>query len=76
MHVALRALIHARRMTLNEVLNQDLRLAETVLPIDFPEGVRALLIDKDNRPNWRWATLEEVPVAEVDKVFGYRSSWK
>ena len=75
-HVALRALIQARKMTLNEVLNQDLRLAESVLPVDFPEGVRALLVDKDNSPNWRWSTLEDVPTDEVDKVFGYRSPWK
>lgn len=75
-HVALRALNQARKMTLGEVLNQDLRLAETVLPVDFPEGVRALLIDKDNKPAWRWPTLEDVPLAEVDKVFGYRSPWR
>ena len=43
---------------------------------DFVEGVRALLIDKDNDPHWRYATLEEVPVEEVDKVFSYRSSWQ
>ena len=61
---------------MNEVLNQDLRLAESVLPVDFPEGVRALLVDKDNSPNWRWSTLEDVPTDEVDKVFGYRSPWK
>ena len=75
--VALRALIRARSLQLNEVLDQDLWLAEGVLPMgDFTEGVRALLIDKDNAPKWRYATLEEVPAEEVDKVFAYRSSWK
>ncbi|MFT3888314.1 MAG: enoyl-CoA hydratase/isomerase family protein [Arachnia sp.] len=75
-HVALRALNNARSMTLNEVLNQDLRLAETLLPIDFPEGVRALLIDKDNAPTWRHASLEDVPADDVDRVFAYRSPWR
>ena len=71
-HVAMRALLRARSLRLNEVLAQDLRLAETVIPSgDFVEGVRALLIDKDNRPQWRHASLEDVPTAEVDRVFDY-----
>lgn len=71
-HVAMRALLRARSLRLNEVLAQDLRLAETVIPSgDFVEGVRALLIDKDNRPQWRHASLEDVPTAEVDRVFAY-----
>ena len=76
-HVTLRALIRAQRLNLGEVLDQDLRLAETVIPNgDFVEGVRALLDDKDNSPKWRWATLEEVPMEAVDAAFAYRSSWK
>ena len=75
--VTLRALINAQKMELSEVLNQDLRLAESVIPMgDFVEGVRALLVDKDNDPKWRYATLEDVPVDEVDKVFSYRSNWQ
>ena len=71
-HVALRALIRAQRLTLSEVLNQDLHLAESVIPAgDFEEGVRALLIDKDNAPTWRHASIEDVPREEVDRVFAY-----
>ncbi|SHI98379.1 enoyl-CoA hydratase [Tessaracoccus bendigoensis DSM 12906] len=76
-HVALRALIRAEKLQLSEVLDQDLRLAEGMLPMgDFAEGVRAVLIDKDNNPTWRYRTLEEVPREEVDAVFAYRSSWQ
>lgn len=76
-HVALRALIRAEKLELSEVLMQDLRLAEGLLPVgDFQEGVRALLLDKDNAPKWRHASLEEVPAEEVDKIFAYRSSWQ
>jgi enoyl-CoA hydratase/carnithine racemase len=28
---------------------------------DFAEGVRALIIDKDNRPQWRFSNLEALP---------------
>jgi enoyl-CoA hydratase len=36
---------------------------------DFKEGVRALLIDKDNKPAWRPATLGECTDAHVDAAF-------
>ena len=36
---------------------------------DFREGVRALLIDKDNAPKWSPATPEEISDADIDKFF-------
>lgn len=35
---------------------------------DFFEGVRALLIDKDNKPNFRHKSVFDVPKAEVDAM--------
>ena len=70
-HIALRALRRAATLDLNRVLHQDLRLAEHMIPVDFVEGVRALLIDKDNQPAWRYATLEDVPTQVIDDVFSY-----
>ena len=36
---------------------------------EFPEGVRALLIDKDKAPKWQPATLGEVNDAMVAAYF-------
>ena len=37
---------------------------------DFLEGIRALVIDKDNRPNWRHSSPSAVGAHEVDALLG------
>ncbi len=36
---------------------------------DFYEGVRAVIVDKDNKPRWQPATLAQVSDAEVERHF-------
>ena len=36
---------------------------------DFYEGVRAVIVDKDNAPRWRPAALAEVSDAEIARHF-------
>jgi len=69
--VALEAIRRAARMeTLAEVLDQDLRLGRAFASSpDFVEGVRALLVDRDNAPRWRHKSLEDVDPAEVARLF-------
>ncbi len=40
---------------------------------EFAEGVRALLIDKDQQPNWQYKTVADVPPAVIGELF--RSPW-
>ena len=60
----------ARELDLRQTLQLDYRLACRLLEgHDFAEGVRAALIDKDGKPQWRPDRLEDVTPAMVDKVF-------
>ena len=50
-------------------LERELRLAaDTIARPDFAEGVRAVLVDKDNRPAWEHASVTDVDVAAVRAV--------
>lgn len=42
--------------------------ARAVAQGDFPEGVRAAIIDKDNQPKWAHAGVADVPQADVDAM--------
>lgn len=69
--VALEATRRAARLpTVAAVLAQDLKLAPHLIGgPDFAEGVRALLVDKDNAPRWRHDRLEDVDRSEVLACF-------
>ena len=43
--------------------------ARVVQRHDFLEGVRAVIVDKDNAPRWDPATLEDVTEAMLDAIF-------
>jgi enoyl-CoA hydratase/carnithine racemase len=42
--------------------------ARAVAQGDFPEGVRAAIIDKDNQPKWTHAGVTDVTQADVDAM--------
>ena len=68
--VTLEAIRRARSMSVHEVLEQDARLGRTFSRHpDFTEGVRALLVDKDNAPRWADASVAEVDPAVVRAAF-------
>jgi len=60
----------AKTMTLPECLQMEFRLACRALEgKDFYEGVRAVLIEKDNKPKWNPAKLEEVDEGTISAYF-------
>jgi enoyl-CoA hydratase len=68
---ALRQLQEGARMTqFAQVMAMEMRIAaRLVAGHDFTEGVRAVILDKDGRPDWNPAALEEVTDAMVDAIF-------
>jgi enoyl-CoA hydratase len=68
--ITLRQLMIGRDYDLEAALALEYRLTQHVMAAhDFYEGVRAILIDKDQDPRWRPATLVEVSDSIVDSYF-------
>ena len=60
----------ARMANFADEMRQEYRLAARVSAMhDFQEGVRAVVIDKDNKPVWNPATLDGVSDALLDEIF-------
>lgn len=70
MAIIWRHLQSSRRASLAEVLDSERGLSVQCLRKgEFAEGIRALLIDKDQQPRWRYPSLEEVDPAWIDDFF-------
>jgi enoyl-CoA hydratase len=68
--VTLRELREAAHMSFEDCMVMEYRLVQAFMADrDFFEGVRAVIIDKDNKPNWQPATLEAVTPEMVDAYF-------
>jgi enoyl-CoA hydratase len=67
---ALRQLRGGRDLSVEEMLRIEYRLAARISTShDFREGVRSILIDKDNAPSWRPADLGSLDDAAVESLF-------
>lgn len=67
--VTLRQLRDGKAIGLKEALEREHRMTVNLMAChDFAEGVRALLIDKDGAPRWRF-TLDKISPADVEQAF-------
>jgi enoyl-CoA hydratase/carnithine racemase len=63
-------LLRGRTLSLAECFRMELGIAVRACEDgDFIEGIRALLIDKDNAPQWRPTTPDHVTMAMTDRFF-------
>ncbi|KQM13786.1 enoyl-CoA hydratase/isomerase family protein [Novosphingobium sp. Leaf2] len=69
--VALRQLAQSQKLdTFTQNMAMEYRIGSRVLVLpDFAEGVRAVIVDKDNAPRWNPATPDGVTDEMVDAIF-------
>ena len=59
-----------RDMAFDECMQTEFRIVSRIIHgHDFYEGVRAVIVDKDNAPRWNPATLAEVTEIDVGRYF-------
>ncbi len=60
----------AARKPIMDIIKMDYHLSQEFLKhLNFTEGIRALIIDKDNTPHWQPGALSEVTKEMVDGYF-------
>src|SRR6266850_939614 len=68
--LALAQVRRGREWSFEECMRCEFRIVSRIVyGHDFYEGVRAVIVDKDNAPHWNPATLDEVTDAEVERHF-------
>ncbi len=68
--IALAQMRLGRSLSFDDCMRTEFRIVSRIVyGHDFYEGVRAVIIDKDQKPNWCPADLQSVSQAEVDRYF-------
>jgi enoyl-CoA hydratase len=68
--IAFRQIREGRKLDFDDCMRMEYRMVNRIVAgHDFYEGVRAVIIDKDNAPKWQPAGLSGVSQADVDAYF-------
>lgn len=66
LRVTWRRMVEGRNQSIEQILEDDFRVAVRMVGNhDFAEGVRAILVDKDEAPRWNPTSLAEVTEADA-----------
>lgn len=76
--ITFRQMLEGRSLSFRDAMQLEYRLTRGIEDgVDFYEGVRATIVDKDGAPQWKPASLGEVPAHMVDEYFRPRADeWK
>ena len=70
LRVTFRQMQMAQTLAIEDALALEYQLAiKMTRRLDFAEGVRAILIDKTNDPQWQPATLADIDLGAIDQLF-------
>jgi hypothetical protein len=68
--VTLELLRRGKKLSLADCFRMELNLVDACFSQgDMTEGIRALLIDKDNKPRWQRSRIEDVTRTDIDAFF-------
>ncbi|WP_166358567.1 enoyl-CoA hydratase/isomerase family protein [Pseudomonas akapageensis] len=69
-HLVWQQIYRARHMSLAQVFQMEYTMSlNCCRHPEFSEGVRARLIDKDNKPHWHWPDIAAIPEAVIEAHF-------
>ena len=72
LNITFRQIKNGSELNFEDCMKMEFRMVTKVMnDHDFYEGVRALIIDKDNDPVWKPETVEKVSDEEIDEFFKY-----
>ena len=68
--ITFRQIRHGRELSFHDAMILEYRIVSRILDgTDFYEGVRAVIIDKDQSPHWQPPRIEDVRVMDIDAYF-------
>ena len=72
LEVIFRTHLLGQKMSLRDAMQMEFKLCYSYmhdLENDFYEGIRAVVIDKDNKPTWRHNKVQQITEKEIDEYF-------